>query len=104
MCTVYSMMNNIHHACMAPGIVKGRFAYAQEQLKMATQLYQMQVQGGRYLLHEHPEGASSWAETCIMDVMKMDGGQKSCGGFNVDTEYRRKDKRALDQQERQRGS
>ena len=55
MCTVHSVMNNVNHAHMPPEIVKERFNYARKHLRFATQLYKLQIQGGRYFLHEHPE-------------------------------------------------
>ena len=79
MCTIHSVMNNINHVRMPPEVVKERFAYARKHLPFATQLYKLQVQTGRYFLHGHPSGASSWQEQCVMDVMKMQGVQKVVG-------------------------
>ena len=31
-----------------------------EMLRTMLEIYQMQIDGGRYFLHEHPAGASSW--------------------------------------------
>ena len=37
-----------------------------------TELYWMQVSEGRYYLHEHPKGASSWRCQCIVDLIAAD--------------------------------
>lgn len=71
MCTVYSTMNHINHAEMAPEVVQARFEHASKHLEFATTFYKIQVQGGRHFIHERPEGASSWQEVCIMKVMAM---------------------------------
>ena len=70
MCTVHIIMSNINHP------KKERFAHARRHLKFAAHLYRLFVQGGRYLLHEHPESASSWQEQCIQEVLRLEGVQK----------------------------
>ena len=79
LCTVYSAMNNINHARMATEVVQERFAYARKHLECATKLYMLQIQGGRYFLHEHPASASSWSEACIKEVMSKKGVTKVIG-------------------------
>ena len=79
MCTIHSAMNNINHAKMPRQVVQERFEYARRHLQFATQLYQLQIQGGRYFLHEHPQSASSWQEQCIQEVSKLKGVQKVIG-------------------------
>ena len=58
---------------MSPEVVEARFEYARNHLRFATQLYKLQIQGGRYFPHEHPENASSWEEKCIHDVLGIKG-------------------------------
>ena len=79
MCTIHSMMNNINHSRMPAEMVQERFAYARKHSKFAASLYKLQVQGGRYFLHEHPESASSWQEQCIQEVLKLQGVEKAIG-------------------------
>ena len=86
MCTIHSTMNQINHARMPPEVVKASFEYARMHLKFATPLYKIQVQGGRYVLHEHPASASSWDETCIQEILGMKGvntviGDQCCYGL-----------------------
>ena len=76
MCTIHSVINNVNHARMDPSVVKGRFAYARRHLEFAMKLYKLQIQEGRYFLHEHPESASSWDERCVREVLGMKGVNK----------------------------
>ena len=39
-------------------------------------LYKLQMQEGRYFLHERPESASPWEETCVREVLGMKGVNK----------------------------
>ena len=73
MCTIHSVMNNMNYAHMPPEVVKKRFDYARRHLEFATQLYKLQMQGGRYFLHGHFESASSWQEKCIKSILQMEG-------------------------------
>ena len=36
--------------------------------RFVCQLYQMQLDAGRYFLHEHPVGATSWKEKCVEEI------------------------------------
>lgn len=88
MCIVHSVMNNINHCKMQPAVVRARFKYARDHRKFATELYMFQTQGGRYLLHEHPENASPWEEQCIKDVSGTKGinrvvGVQCCYGLKA---------------------
>ena len=42
-------------------------------LRFVCELYQEQVDAGRYFLHEHPAGATSWAEACIQELLSQPG-------------------------------
>ena len=44
-----------------------------------VKLYKMQVEGGRYFLHKHPQAASSWQESCIQKFLQQDGVQRAVG-------------------------
>ena len=47
--------------------------YGRKHLRFCAKLYAMQWRSGRYFLHEHPEGASSWHEDCIMNMLNKEG-------------------------------
>ena len=68
-CIVFSTMNHINHAKMSTEEVTARFQYARGHLEFCVKLYHMQLEAGRYFLHEHPYGASSWQEPCIQKMM-----------------------------------
>lgn len=42
-------------------------------LKFVCHLYAKQVKAGRYFLHEHPAQADSWTESCIQDILGLEG-------------------------------
>ena len=54
-------------------------------LRFVCELYQMQLDAGRYFLHEHPNGATSWDLSCIRQVLaqhgvkRIRGDQCQCG-------------------------
>ena len=79
MCTVYSAMNNVNHARMDPDVVKERFRYARKHLEFSTKLYKISADSGHYFLHEHPQGASSWEERCIKELVEKQGVMKVVG-------------------------
>lgn len=72
-CTAHSVMDHINHARVAIEVVQERFVHARGHLEFATTLYKLQMQGGRYFLHEHPDGAPPWQEDCTRKVLIMEG-------------------------------
>ena len=42
-------------------------------LEFVSQLYQDQIDGGRYFLHEHPRWATSWSLRCIEKISNQSG-------------------------------
>ncbi len=48
-------------------------------LDFAVSLYTDQVQGGRYFLHEHPRGASSWKVPSMEELRKIPGVELTTG-------------------------
>ena len=79
MCTPFSQMNNINHARMSAEEVKQRMDYGRKHLAFCVKLYDIQWREGRYLVHEHPQGATSWQETMVKEFMKKKGVQKVIG-------------------------
>ena len=43
-------------------------AKARVHLEFCKELYQLQMRAGRYFLHEHPRGASSWLEDYMEEI------------------------------------
>ena len=79
MCTIHTVANHVNHARMDPEVVQARFRYAWKHLEFAAKLYKMQLQGGGYFLHEHPESASSWHEKCMREPLEMENVVKVVG-------------------------
>ena len=46
---------------------------ARKHLAFVCQVYQYQMDNGRWFLHEHPSTATSWRESCVLKVMKKEG-------------------------------
>ena len=41
-------------------------------MEFIAEIYKIQIDGGRYILHEHPAGASSWKLKAIVDIKSME--------------------------------
>ena len=54
---------------MSPTEVQQRLAYGRRHLEFCMKLYELQWREGRYFLHEHPQVASSWNETCVKRLL-----------------------------------
>ena len=67
-CTMFSQMMNINKDRMDPLEYNQRLAEAKVHLQFVCELYVLQHEAGRYFIHEHPQGASSWRELCVMDT------------------------------------
>jgi hypothetical protein len=76
MCTMFSCMTNLFKSKMAPGKFDEALKRAKIHLKFIVSLYEKQIRGGRYFLHEHPATASSWREDCILKLLASPGVDK----------------------------
>ena len=73
MCGHFSTMDIINCSRMTQEEKTQRIEHGRKHLKICTQLYEIQWQAGRYLLHEHPDAASPWSEQCITNLLKKQG-------------------------------
>lgn len=73
MCTAFSQMNNANYPRMDPIEVEKRKQYGRKHFEFCSKLYDMQWNEGRYFLHEHPAGASSWNEPCMVKLLQKHG-------------------------------
>ena len=48
-------------------------------MRCALKIYQLQVEGGRFFIHEHPNSASSWKLPEMMKLMDDLGIEKTVG-------------------------
>ena len=79
MCTAYSCMNNINYARMSKEEVDERVAYARKHLEFCIKLYRIQLNEGRYFLHEHPASAKSWQEKAVTRLLMEEAVEKVVG-------------------------
>ena len=60
-CTAYSRLNwNWNFPKMDQARVQEKIAEGRRHLRFVISLYRIQLQHGRHVLHEHPDGAMSW--------------------------------------------
>ena len=72
MCTAFSLWQRLNNAkSKDPAAVQRAYDRAVKHMEFVCMLYREQLAAGRYFLHEHPEGASSWSLKCITDLMDM---------------------------------
>eukprot|EP00973_Karenia_brevis_P043456 6022317-Karenia_brevis.AAC.1 len=53
---------------MSPAVAQDRWNRSVGHLKFCTIIYKMQMDAGRYLVHEHPLSATSWKQPCIQEL------------------------------------
>ena len=58
-CTMFRSLQNMNKKYWSPE-KKVKYMEAVEHIKFVVKLYRKQAEGGRWFLHEHPAGASSW--------------------------------------------
>ena len=69
MCTMFSSWQRINRF----GDIdrhKTEFKKARRHMPFVCELYQMQFENGRLLLHEHPAQADSWSEPCVEKLLR----------------------------------
>ena len=79
MCWPFSAMNSINYSRMDPTEVAQRIEHGRKHFQFCAKLYRMQVEGGRYFLHEHPQAATSWREPCMQKLLQEEGVQRVIG-------------------------
>ena len=73
MCKGFSTLMGLNVNRMDPAKLREIIAQCMTHLKFVCRLYQMQIDGGRWFLHEHPWGAWSWQVDCVQDLLKQTG-------------------------------
>ena len=74
MCTWFSTLMSLNFPRMSSDEVRRGLGQARRHLAFTFYLYGLQLRGGRHFLHEHPAGASSWKEPCVVDFAKAHPG------------------------------
>ena len=72
-CKRFSSWQSYNDVRRDPQQVRREKVRALVHMEFVCELYEMQHAAGRYLLHEHPHGATSWSLNCIQRVMSLDG-------------------------------
>ena len=70
-CTMFSSLMIFNRTRMDPQKYQQKLSEARVLLGFVAEIYQLQVDGGRHVLHEHPQGASSWKETAIQKILQI---------------------------------
>ncbi len=76
MCTAWSSWQQLN-AAHDPERHQQALVAARVHLQFLLELYQEQMEGGRYFLHEHPAHASSWTEQMVQDLLAIPGVERS---------------------------
>ncbi len=71
MCTRWCSWQALNDAKKDPSLVRREKIRAMVHLNFVAELYRDQVLGGRFFLHEHPDGASSWEEKVMQEVLRL---------------------------------
>ena len=69
MCTWFSTLRNLNKGRVSAKDFEKKFKRACRHLAFVFELYELQVQGGRYFLHEHPASATSWKQKPVVDFI-----------------------------------
>ena len=72
-CTAFSSWQNVNEQRRDPLEVRREYTRAMVHLRFVCELYRLQDECGRYFVHEHPLGATSWHETCITEILEREG-------------------------------
>eukprot|EP00973_Karenia_brevis_P057945 8066748-Karenia_brevis.AAC.1 len=73
MCTNFSTLMNANWARMDPKQAEARWLNAVAHMNFVCKIYQMQIEAGRYFVHEHPTGATSWKLPSIIQLLNTHG-------------------------------
>ena len=76
-CTPFSTWQYINRAKHSNPVHMDRAKTAAEvHIRFVCELYQEQIDGGRYFLHEHPMWATSWSMKCVQSILEQEEVQK----------------------------
>ena len=63
-----NMFSNLQHLNKWTVPRQEQWEKAKKHLEFICEVYQYQIDQGRWLLHEHPSTATSWREMCAEDI------------------------------------
>ena len=70
MCTMFS---NLQKMTKWTEDKQRRWIEAVDHIKVMAEIYRIQIEGGRWFLHEHPASATSWGLKVIQELAKQPG-------------------------------
>ena len=73
MCTPYSALQALNKHKKSQKDIDEMMTKAKVHMDFVCSLYKLQLDGGRYFLHEHPATATSWELPCIKEILYRDG-------------------------------
>ena len=80
MCKAFSAWQRLNRARSSDkAAIDKAYEEACVHIRFVVELYREQIEGGRYFLHEHPDGASSWTLKCVEELLKVEGVQRVIG-------------------------
>ena len=68
-CTAFSRLQGLNFPKMDPARVAKVLKEAKKHLHGVLSLYQVQLDGNRHFLHEHPVGATSWLDAWMQKIL-----------------------------------
>ena len=77
MSTWFSTLTGLAKSRITAEELEANLQRARSHLQFTFELYDQQVREGRYFLHGHPKGASSWGEKCVIDTVARHEGLES---------------------------
>lgn len=60
MCTAFSALQGLHKSKMSKDKWDALWEKGVRHMQVAIKIYKLQIESGRYFIHEHPNSASSW--------------------------------------------
>ena len=79
MCRYWSSWQHLNNSRRDPEAVRREHLREVVHLEFVAQIYREQVEGGRFFLHEHPDGATSWQQDCIAKILQIPEVQRVVG-------------------------
>ena len=79
MCTAFSRLQYMNWDKWDLNEITAWLEQAISHLEFCCYLYNKQADAGRYFLHEHPAGATSWSLPCVQEVLARQGVEKVIG-------------------------
>ena len=73
MCTAWCTWQRLNRLGRDPETCKRERIKACVRLDFVMELYQEQMDGGRFFLHEHPQGSASWEEASVQKLLEIEG-------------------------------